>query len=162
MRIIRAILDGERTPEITAISEAGLDMSKWLTEKHFSSWLGLSPNNRISGGKILSAQTKKVASRAACAFRMAAQSLHNSPTALGAFYRRIKSRLGAKAAVIATAHKIARIYYNMLKYGKDYVDQGQDYYNKRYQDRLIRGLKRKAAAMGYQLVECAPCSESVT
>jgi transposase len=143
---------------LTAISETGLDMSKWLTEKHFSSWLGLSPNNRISGGKVLSAKTKKVASRAACAFRMAAQSLHRSPTALGAFYRRVKSRLGAKAAVIATAHKIARIYYNMLKYGQDYVDQGQDYYNKRYQDRLIKGLQKKAAAMGYQLVECASCT----
>ena len=143
---------------LTAISETGLDMSKWLTEKHFCSWLSLSPNNRISGGKILSAKTKKVASRAACAFRMAAQSLHNSPTALGAFYRRIKSRSGGKAAVTATAHKIARIYYNMLKYGKDYVDQGQDYYNKRYQDRVLKGLQRKAAAMGYQLVEFAPCT----
>jgi len=142
---------------LTAISETGLDMSKWLTEKHFCSWLSLSPNNRISGGKVLSSGTKKVASRAACTFRMAAQSLHNSPTALGAFYRRIKSRLGAKAAVTATAHKIARIYYNMLKYGKDYVDQGQDYYNKRYQDRVIKGLQKKAEAMGYQLVECAPC-----
>jgi transposase len=143
---------------LTAISETGLDMSKWLTEKHFCSWLSLSPNNRISGGKILSAKTKKVASRAACAFRMAAQSLHNSPTALGAFYRRIRSRSGGKAAVTATAHKIAKIYYNMLKYGKDYVDQGQDYYNKRYQDRLLKGLQRKAAAMGYQLVECVPCA----
>lgn len=143
---------------LTAISETGIDMSKWLTEKHFCSWLALSPNNRISGGKILSAKTKKVASRAACTFRMAAQSLYNSPTALGAFYRRIKSRSGGKAAVTATAHKIARIYYNMLKYGKDYVDQGQDYYNKRYQDRVIRGLQKKAAAMGYQLVECAPCT----
>jgi transposase len=143
---------------LTAISETGLDMSKWYTEKHFCSWLSLSPNNRISGGKILSAKTKKVASRAACAFRMAAQSLHNSPTALGAFYRRIKSRSGGKAAITATAHKIARIYYNMLKYGNNYVDQGQDYYNKRYQDRVIKGLQKKAAAMGYQLVECAPCA----
>ena len=143
---------------LSAISETGLDMSKWPTEKHFCSWLALSPNNRISGGKILSAKTKKVASRAACTFRMAAQSLYNSPTALGAFYRRIKSRLGAKAAITATAHKIARIYYNMLKYGKDYVDQGQDYYNKRYQDRVLKGLQRKAAAMGYQLVEFLPCT----
>jgi transposase len=143
---------------LTAISETGLDMSKWLTEKHFCSWLSLSPNNRISGGKILSGKTKKVASRAACAFRMAAQSLHNSPTALGAFYRRVKSRSGAKAAITATAHKIARIYYNMLKYATNYVDQGQDYYNKRYQDRVLKGLQKKAAAMGYQLVECAQCA----
>jgi len=137
---------------LTAISETGLDMSKWPSEKHFCSWLALSPNNRISGGKVLSASTRKVTSRAAYTFRMAAQSLHRSPTALGAFYRRIKGRLGAKAAITATAHKIARLYYNMLKYGKDYVDQGQDYYNKRYQDKLIKGLQRKAAAMGYQLV----------
>lgn len=141
---------------LTAISETGLDMSKWLTEKHFCSWLGLSPNNRISGGKILSAKTKTVASRAACAFRMAAQSLYNSRTALGAYYRRIKSRLGAKAAVTATAHKIARIYYNMLRYGKDYIDQGQDYYDRHYRDRIIKGLQKKAAAMGYQLVEATP------
>lgn len=147
---------------LSAISETGLDMSKWPTEKHFCSWLALSPNNRISGGKILSAKTKKVASRVACTFRMAAQSLHSSPTALGAFYRRIKSRLGGKAAVTATAHKIARLYYNMLKYGRDYVDQGQDYYNTRYQDKLIKGLQRKAAEMGYQLVECTQSLQGVT
>lgn len=147
---------------LTAISETGLDMSKWPTEKHFCSWLALSPNNRISGGKILSAKTKKVASRAACTFRMAAQSLHNSPTALGAFYRRIKSRLGAKAAITATAHKIAGIYYNMLKYGSDYVDQGQDYYNSRYRDKVIKGLRRKAAAMGYELMELTQCAHGVT
>lgn len=147
---------------LTAISETGFDMSKWLTQKHFCSWLALTPNNRISGGKILSAKTKKVASRAAWAFRMAAQSLHNSPTALGAFYRRIKSRLGAKSAIIATAHKIAVLYYNMLKYGSDYVDQGQDYYNKRYQDRVVKGLQRKAAAMGYELVERGQSISRVT
>ena len=139
---------------LTAISETGLDMNKWPTEKHFCSWLALSPNNRISGGKILSARTRKVASRAACTFRIAAQSLHHSSTALGAFYRRIRSRHGAKAAVTATAHKIARIYYNMLKYGKEYVDQGEEYYNKRYQDRVIKGLQRKAATMGYKVVPC--------
>jgi len=147
---------------LTAISETGIDMSKWPTEKHFCSWLALSPNNRISGGRILSAKTKKVASRAACTFRMAAQSLHNSPTALGAFYRRIKSRLGAKAAITATAHKIARIYYNMLKYGSEYVDQGQDYYNSRYRDRVIKGLRRKAAAMGFELIELTQCADCVT
>ncbi|MHB0912340.1 MAG: IS110 family RNA-guided transposase [Armatimonadota bacterium] len=137
---------------LTVISETGTDMSKWPTEKHFCSWLALSPNSRISGGKVLTSRTRKIVSRAANAFRLAAQCLHNSSTALGAFFRRIKSRLGSKAAITATAHKIARIYYNMLKYGKSYVDQGQDYYEQRYQQRIIKRLRKKAGEMGFELV----------
>lgn len=104
------------------ISEVGLDPTRFPTVKHFTSWLGLCPGSRISGGKVLSSKTRKVVNRASSAFRMAAQSLNNSKTALSAFYRRIRSRLGAPKAITATAHKLARIFYLLWETGKDYVD----------------------------------------
>jgi transposase len=96
---------------LTLTSEVGLDMSAWKTEKNFTSWLGLCPGTRVSGGKILDRRTKRNANRAAQAFRMAASSLARSQTSLGAFYRRIRSRTGGRQAITATAHKLARLYY---------------------------------------------------
>ena len=150
--------------DITALkvlAETGTDMSRWKSEKHFSSWLGLSPGNKISGGKILSSKTKPTTNRAAAALRMAAFTLSNSKSALGAYYRRMRSRQGAPKAITATAHKLARLIYSMLKHGTEYVDQGQDYYEQQYQDRVMKNLKQRAAQMGFTLVPSSGDNGSV-
>ncbi len=135
------------------ISEVGIDMGKWKTEKQFGSWMGLSPGTKISGGKILKRSSKSSANRAASILRLCANALYNSPTALGSFLRRMKSRIGAPKAITATAYKLAKIIYRMLKNKIDYRDIGQDYYNQRYQDKLLKGLKHKAASLGYELTQ---------
>lgn len=135
------------------ISEVGLDMTKWPTEKHFSSWLGLSPGNKISGDKILSTKTRKVINRATVAFRMAAYAAGKSQTALGAYYRRLKTRIGAPKAITATARKLACIFYRLLKFGNEYIEKGMDYYETRYKDRVIKNLKNRAQEFGYNLIE---------
>ena len=134
------------------LSEVGTDMSRWPTVKHFTSWLGLCPGNKRSGGKSLSGRTKPCANRAAAALRMAASSLHRSKTALGAYLRRMKARLGAPKAVTATAHKLARLLYLVLKHGWGYIDPGQDWYEHQYQDRILKSLNRRASQLGYHLV----------
>ena len=96
-------------------------MSRWPSEKHFCAWLNVAPNNRISGGRILSSKPRKNANRAAAALRLAAQSAMQSKSAIGAFIRRIKSRLGAPTAINAGAHKLARLVYRVLKFGQAYV-----------------------------------------
>lgn len=141
---------------LTVTSEVGLDITPWKTEKHFTSWLGVCPGTRKSGGKVLNAKTKRNANRAAQAFRMAASSLSHSQTALGAFYRRIKARSGGKQAVTATAHKLARIYYAMLKNGTHYIELGQKAYEERFKERKLDYLKKQARSLGFQLVPTAP------
>ena len=141
---------------LTIISETGIDMNAWPSEKHFASWLSLSPGNKITGGKRLSGKTKPSANRAATAFRLAAYSLANSKTALGAFYRRLRNRLGAPKAITATAHKLARLFYRLLKTRTPFIDVGQDYYEQQYRERTTRNLKKRAAALGYQLIPQAP------
>jgi len=149
-------IDGLNESSVLKIlSETGTDVAVWPTEKHFASWLGLSPGNKITGGKSLSGKTKPSANRAAAAFRMAAFGLLNSKSALGAYCRRQRTRLGAPKAITATAHKIARIFYSMLKNGSEYVDQGEDYYEKQYHERIVKGLKKRAAEMGFELVSTA-------
>lgn len=145
---------GLNTPTVlTIVSEIGLDMSRWPTSKHFASWLGLCPGSKISGGKNFSSKSKPSANRAAHAFRMAAYSLHRSQTSIGAFLRRKKSQLGAPKAITATAHKIARIFYEMLKNQTEYKDLGVDYYQNRYKERMLKNLKRSAKAFGLELVD---------
>jgi transposase len=139
----------------TIITEIGLDVSAWPTVKHFTSWLGLAPHNDISGGKVLRTRTKKTKNKANLAFRLAAQSVHQSQSAVGAFYRRMKSRHGPAKATTATAHKLARMVYFMLKNRTDYVDPGVAYYEQQYRDRTIRTLKRKAASLGMELLPMA-------
>ncbi len=141
---------------LKVISEIGLDMSRWPSGKHFCSWLSLAPGTKITGGKRLSGKTKASANRAAGALRLAAQALFNSQSALGAYLRRQRARLGAPKAITATAHKLARLIYSMLKYGTAYVDAGQDCYEQQYHQRVVRNLKRKARAMGYELVKTPP------
>jgi transposase len=146
-------IEGIEAPTaLKIIGEIGIDMSPWPTEKHFASWLGLCPGSKISGGKVLSSKTKPSANRAAHAFRLAAYSLQRSKSAIGAFLRRKKAQLGAPKAITATAHKIARIFYKMLKYGTEYVDLGQQYYEQRYQERVVANLKRKAKQFGFELI----------
>jgi transposase len=138
------------------IGEIGLDMSRWPSEKHFASWLALSPGSKISGGKKLSTRTKPYPNRAAAALRLAALGLNNSHSALGAFLRRKKAYLGAPKAITATAHKLARLVYAMLKNGTEYVELGEEEYERRYRERVVRNLNRKAHALGFQLLETNP------
>jgi len=133
------------------LSETGIDMSKWPTVKHFSSWLRLCPNNRITGGKIKQSGTQPTRNRASIALRVAAASLSHSDSALGAYYRRIRARHGSPSAITATAHKLARIIYFMLKEHKPYHDFGSDYYEQQYRDRVLRNLGRQAAKYGFRL-----------
>jgi len=133
------------------LSEIGWDMSKWRTEKHFASWLGLCPNNKITGGKVKKRGRRKVHNRVAQALRVAARSLHSSQSALGNFYRRIKAKYGPAIANVAAAHKMARIIYCMLKNKTEYRDIGPDEYDARYRERQFRNLERQAARLGYRL-----------
>ena len=137
---------------LKVVGEIGTDMTRWPSAKHFASWLGLSPNNRITGGKVISSRTKANANRAAAALRLAANALHRSNSALGAFLRRKKAHLGAPKAITATAHKLARIIYSMLRYGQGYVDAGAQYYESQYRERALRAARQRAAQLGYQLV----------
>ena len=138
---------------LKVVSETGLDMTKWPTSKHFGSWLGLSPNNRVSGGKVLSRRTTPNANRAAAALRLAAQSLHHSKSALGAFLRRKAAQIGMPKAITATAHKLASIVYSMLRFGTEFVEHGQDYYETLYHLRVFKNLTRRAQELGYHLVK---------
>jgi hypothetical protein len=135
----------------TVVSEIGLDMSRWRTVKHFASWLGLSPYNDISGGKILRRGSKKNKNRATVALRVAARSLWRSRSANGAFYRRMRAKHGPKVANKAAAHRLARQIYFMLKNKEPYRDLGEAHYKEKYRSRVVKNLKRRAAALGYEL-----------
>jgi transposase len=149
-------IDGiEAATALTLISEIGTDMRRWQTAKHFVSWLGLCPNPKVSGGRVLTSRTKRNAQRAAAALRLAAQSLYHSQSALGAYYRRMQAKFGAPQAITATAHKLARLVYSMLKHGSAYVDAGQDYYERQYKERIVRNLQQRAKALGFELVPTA-------
>jgi transposase len=148
----------------TIISEIGIELSAFPSEKQFASWCALCPNNRITGGKVHSTRTRKVRNRVAHALRLAAQSLHSSSTALGAYYRRMRARLGPSKAITATAHKLAVLVYRMLKHGEDYVDKGVQYYEERYKERALKNLRRRANVLGYSLVpirETQPISQNI-
>jgi transposase len=137
---------------LKVISEIGRDRTRWPTAKHFAAWLGLCPGNYISGGKRYRSRTKPTANRAAAALRMAAQTLSHSHSAFGAYYRRMRARLGAPGAITATAHKLARLVYSMLRHGTPYVDAGQQAYEQQYRDRVVRNLKQNALAFGFALI----------
>ena len=134
------------------ISEVGLDMSPWNTEKQFSSFLGLCPNNLITGGKILRRATRKVYNRAADTLRLCAQSLTHSKSALGAKYRRLRTRLGAPKAIVAMAHHLARLVYRMLRYGENYVEKGIEHYERKFRLQRIKWLKKEAKSLNLQLI----------
>ena len=141
----------EQTAQII-ISEVGLDMSRWNTEKQFSSFLGLCPNNLITGGKIIRRSTRKVYNRAADALRLCAHSLTHSKSVLGAKYRRLQARLGAPKAIVAMAHHLARLVYRMLRYGQTYVEKGIHQYELKFRLQRIKWLKKQARSLNMQLV----------
>ncbi len=135
---------------LTFLSEVGPDLSKFASAEHFASWLGLCPDNRISGGRKLAVATRKVTNRLAVALRMAAQSLYRTESPLGDFFRRMRAKLGTAAAVTATAHKIARVLYAMIRYRKPFdSDKLGDPQLRR--QRKERSLRQQAAALGFAL-----------
>ena len=142
------------------LAEIGTDMSRWPTEKHFTSWLTLAPHNKISGGRLLSSATQPSANRAAGILRMAAMSLGRTETALGAFYRRLAYRVGKAKAITATARKLAILVYRTLKDGLVYQDPGAAAYDAQHRQRVIRRLRQRAANLGFALVnrETGECS----
>jgi transposase len=138
------------------IAECGDDLSSWPSAKHFTSWLGLAPSNKVSGGKMLSSRTRRSGGRAAALLRLAAVTVGRTDTALGAFYRRLSSRIGKAKAVTATARKIAVLFYNAVRYGMDYVDRGASSYETRYRARVVSNLHRRAKAFGFVLQPLEP------
>ena len=136
----------------TVISEAGYDMSKWETENHFVSWLRLCPDNRISGNKVIGKGRLPTNNPLSIALKMAASTLRQSKTYLGAQFRRLRTRLGAPIAIKAMAAKLARLIYRMLRYGMKYVDQGAAFYELQHRHLQIKQLKWKAAKLGFQIV----------
>jgi transposase len=140
---------------LTIISEIGCDLKKFASVKNFTSWLGLCPNHKKTGGKVKSSRTRPGVNRAAQALRMGASSLHRSQSALGAYLRRMKSRLGAPEAVTAVAHKLARLVYYALKNGLQYVRKTQQEYEEQIKQQQIKSLKKKARRLGFELNEKA-------
>jgi transposase len=138
---------------MTILSEAGWDMSKWKTEAQFVSWLRLCPDNRISGGKIIGKGRLPTTNRVSVALRMAASTLRISNTYLGAQFRRLRTKLGAPVAIKAMAAKLARLVYRMLRYGMQFVDRGAEFYEAQHRTLQINSLKRKAADLGFQIIE---------
>lgn len=152
---LTAIPGIEATSALKIIAEIGLDFTRWKSNKHFASWLGLCPGNKVSGGKRLGGKSKRTANYAASTLRMAGSTLHRSNSALGAFFRRLKSRLGAPKATTAVAHKLGTIIYQMIVDGKEYDEIGQDYYENQYRERIIKNLSIRAKTLGFKLVEIA-------
>ena len=139
----------------TLIAEVGSDMSRFGSEGHLVSYLDLAPRNKISGGKVVGREKDKRKNRAGLALRLAAGTLLESDTYLGAQYRRLRTKLGAPKARKAMANKLARIAYRMLKYGEKYVDKGKEFYEQKYRQLQIRMLTKKATELGLQLVQSA-------
>jgi transposase len=141
------------------VGECGTNLSAWPSAKHFISWLCLAPSHKISGGKVLSSRTRRSGSRAAALLRLAATTVGRTETALGAFYRRLSTRVGKAKAVTATARKIAVLFYNTLRNGMDYSDPGAAYYEERHRRRVLSNLQRRAKALGYVLQEVSMTQE---
>lgn len=135
------------------ISEIGVDMSKWRNAKAFASWLGLCPNNKISGGRILSARSRRVVCRSADILRVAASTLGRSDTPLGAFYRRKKAQIGAPKATTATARKLACMVYQLIRDGQNYRPETAGAYESRFKTQTLSSLRKRASKLGYQLTE---------
>jgi transposase len=146
------------------VGECGTNLSAWPSAKHFTSWLCLAPSNKISGGKVLSARTRRSSNRAAALLRLAAVTVGRTETALGAFYRRLAGRVGKAKAVTATARKMAVLFYNTLRHGMDYTDPGASYYEDRYRRRVLTNLQRRAKSLGFvlQAIEPEPSSGGVS
>ena len=141
---------------LSLFSEVGRDMSRWPTAAHFVSWLALCPDNDISGGKLLWRGTRRIKNRAGHLFRIAAFSLHHRLTPLGNYLRRMKAKLGPKGATMATAHKIAVIFYTMVKNQVEYEESIWAARDAQREKRFEAKLKRQAKQLGYVLVPIEP------
>ena len=137
---------------LVILAEIGVDVSRFPTEKHFASWLGVCPRQYESNQSKKKRGPRKGKNRIAMALRMAAQGLAKTKSSLAMFYKRIKSRIGGRGAITATAHKLACLVYRMLKYGKEYVKQSMEQYERKIREQLERALRRKAAALGFELI----------
>jgi transposase len=145
-------IDGiDTTTALKVLSETGPDLGRFPTRKHFTSWLNLCPNTRITGGKRLKGRERNRCNRAGQALRQAAVGLSTSKSALGAYFRRMAGRLGKGIAIKATAHKLARLVYAALTKGMVYVDRGMAAEEERYRVRALKHLAKRAAALGYSL-----------
>jgi transposase len=142
----------EENTALVILSEIGTDMHRWPSVKHFWSWLGLCPQHKISGGKVLARRVRPGAHRVTVALRLAARSLHHSQRAWGAFLRRMQARLGTPKASTATAHKLARLVYSLWQHGSAYGQQGLDAYEAQYRERKLTTMAKQAKALGYTLV----------
>jgi transposase len=138
---------------LTLISEIGTNMTKWRNEKAFVSWLGLSPNNKISGQRVLSSRTRKVVNRAATILRLAAMIVGKTDTPLGSFYRRKRAQLGGPKAVTATARKLGCLVYRLIKNGQGYNAPDLHTYELKYKDQILNSLRKRANTFGFDLVE---------
>jgi len=147
---------------LAMLTEVGPDLKAFATEKHFCSWLGLCPDNRISGGKVLSTRTRRVVNPLADALRIAATTLERSQSALGAFYRRMKAKLGAAEAITAAAHKLARLVYRLIKHGEAYVREGLEQYEKKNHQRKLKAVLKMAENLGLKVLEPQPLACSVS
>jgi hypothetical protein len=141
---------------LTLVSELGTDFSKWPTVKHFTAWLGLCPTWKKTGGKVQSSHTRRGKNRAAGAFRLAAWALLRSTTYLGAYLRRQRARLGAPKAITATAHKLARIVYHLMRGGVAYLKQTEAAYAQQVHQRLEKQFLRRARELGYEVKKIDP------
>lgn len=139
---------------LTLISETGLDMRRWKSDKHFASWLGVAANNKVSGGKILQSRTKRKKKKAAITLRMAVSGLYkeSNDTALGAFFRRKRAQIGAPKAITAGANKLARMYYMTLLTGKPFQEPGAQAYYELQKEKYLRRVKRQVLQWGYKVI----------
>jgi transposase len=147
---------------LKVLGEIGIDVSRFPSVKHFASWTSLCPGNNITGGKRRSGRTRPSANRVATALRVAARSLWNSKSAMGAFMRRKAAHKGMPKAITATAHRMARMVYFMLKYGTEYVVRSQEHYEAEHRERQVRNLLRRAKDLGFSLVAQTKEQELVT
>lgn len=141
------------TTAMKVLAELGPTLQRFETAKRFCSWLGLCPGTRITGGKRISGQSKRLPNRISRALKLAAQGLSRSHCAMGAYYRRLALRMGSGKAITAVAHKLARVIYAMLSGHAEYVEHSQDAYELRYRARAIKSMQRRATEWGFELVQ---------
>ena len=146
----------------TLWAELGADLSAFPTAKHFCSWLSLCPDNRISGGKILSVATRHTSNRVAKALRLAAQALWRAKNELGEYYRRMRAKLGGAAAVTAVAHKLARIFYAIVKTKIPYDPTPHETSSVAHRARTLARIRSKAKELGFQIVPIPQSAECVS
>jgi transposase len=140
------------------LSEIGTDMSRWPTAKHFTSWLGLCPRNKISGDRVISSRTSRTKNKASIMFRTVVQTLSHSKSAMGAYFRRLKARIGPQKACSAAARKLAELFYKMLRYKQIYNDPGEEQYMQRFKEKQLASLQKRAEIIGFNLVPIASVS----